>query len=383
MELLDIFIEILEANSTRIIISKPMTKSQEFKKVVVEQLHERYQISKYTDKQVFHENVLKEALADRCAEIVDGSFGQVNAWSQNYEHMVLISKKGKCSYKKRKLKEQESVTAKSGHNRQKNYIIQEGTMVEPLVDMGIFTKDGKVVASKYDKFKQINRFLEIIDDEVSKMNSNHLTIIDFGCGKSYLTFVIYYYLTKIKGIEADITGLDLKADVIAKCNASAKKYGYDGLHFELGDINGYQTDKSIDMVVTLHACDTATDYALYNAIQWKAKMIFSVPCCQHELNSQLQTEQFGALSRYGIIKERFAALATDTIRANLLTYSGYTTQLLEFIDFEHTPKNILIRAVYKPVMPKGVREKALSEVHSLMEEFHFEPTLYKLLIKKD
>lgn len=382
-EIKEIMTEIVSANPSRIIISKPMTKSQEYKKVVIEQLQDNYQIARYTEKQVFHENVSKEQLVQKCVELVDGSFGQINGWSVNEEHMVLISKKGKCSYKKRKLKADEVFTKKATHNRKKNYLIEEGTPVEPLIDMGVFTKDGKVVASKYDKFKQINRFLEIIDDEVGKTNAKELTIIDFGCGKSYLTFVIYYYLTQIKGIKADITGLDLKADVIKKCNEAAKRYGYEGLHFEMGDINGYQTEKPIDMVVTLHACDTATDYALYNAIQWKAKMIFSVPCCQHELNGQIQTEELGVLTRYGIIKERFSALATDAMRANLLTYSGYHTQLLEFIDFEHTPKNILIRAVYKPVMPKGVREKAMEEVEALRKEFHFDPTLYQLLNEKE
>ena len=378
-ELLIIFNQISKAKPSRIIISKPASKSADYKKIIIEQHKSGYQIAKYTDKQVFHENITDSELAFAAASIVHEKYGQVNAWSSEYEHMLMISKKGKCSYKKRKLKSEEVVTSKDSHNRKKNYIIEEGCTCPPLIDMGVFTKDGKVVASKYDKFRQINRFIEIIDDEVSKLNCDELTIIDFGCGKSYLTFVIYYYLREIKGIKADITGLDLKADVIKKCNEAAQKYGYNGLHFELGDINGYKTDKPVDMVVTLHACDTATDYALYNAINWKAKMIFSVPCCQHELNSQISTDNLGILTRYGIIKERFSALATVAIRANLLSYCGYQTQLLEFIDFEHTPKNILIRAVYKPVMPKGVKEKALNEVKALMDEFNLMPTLYKLL----
>lgn len=381
--MLDTFNQIVDSNPDRIIISKPVSKSQEFKKIVIEKTKAGYQIAKYTQKQVFHENIKVDELGARCVELTMDSFGQVNAFSKEYEHMVMISKKGKVAYKKRRLNEGELVqqnSAQKEHNRKKNYLIEEGTTCPPLVDMGVFTKEGKVVASKYDKFRQINRFIEIIDDEVKKLNTDRLTIVDFGCGKSYLTFVIYYYLRYIKGIEADITGLDLKADVIAKCNEAAEKYGYDGLHFEVGDVNGYKTDKPIDMVVTLHACDTATDYALFNAINWKAKMIFSVPCCQHELNAQAKTENLGALTRYGIIKERFSALATDAIRANMLSYCGYQTQLLEFIDFEHTPKNILIRAVRKPVMPKGVRDKALQEVESLMEEFSFEPTLYKLIM---
>lgn len=359
------------------VISKPALKSNEYKKVTVEEKGKAFQIAKFTEKQVFHENVDSNKLSEKLYEIIQGNYRQVNAWSDDFEHMIMISKNGEFSYKKKAIKT--TNTASQTHNRVKNYIIEEGTKVAPLVDMGIFTKEGKVVNSMYDKYKQINRFLEILDDEIDGIKKDTLNVIDFGCGKSYLTFIVYYYLTQIKGIKANVIGLDLKKDVIKKCNESAKKYGYNGLRFEVGDINGFKAPFDVDMVLTLHACDTATDYALYNAVQWNAKMIFSVPCCQHELNSQIKTENYEILTRYGIIKERFSALCTDAIRGNMLEYRGYKTQLLEFVDLSHTPKNILIRAVKRPTTPNAVKEKAMAEIENLINEFNFKPTIYELL----
>lgn len=378
--------EIVTASIIKMIISKPAEKSNPYKKIVIERKKDYFQASKYTEKQVFHDNMKSAELEGYLQETIIDAYSQVNAWDAEKEHILLISKKGKITYKAKKLPNVQTGNVTQGedmaytaHNRKKNYILEEGQVIPPLVDMGVFTKEGKVVKSMYDKFRQINRFIEMIDDGVRDYNKNEIHIIDFGCGKSYLTFIMYYYFTEVRHMKVQMLGLDLKEDVIKKCNETAEKYGYENLRFEMGDINGFKTPFDVDMVVTLHACDTATDFALYNAISWNARMIFSVPCCQHELNKQMQSDDLSLLTRYGIVKERFAALTTDAIRANLLECCGYKTQLLEFVDFAHTPKNILIRAIRKPVVPASLRNKYLGEVEAAMKEFHVTPTLYTLL----
>lgn len=377
-EIKELINKVFENEIFKAVISNPLSKQGDFKKITVNKMPKFYQIAKYTEKQVFHENIAFDEIAKRCGELLENNYLQFNAWSESKEYILMISQKGSATLKTKTLKTQ-STSKPTAHNRQKQYLLPEGEIIEPLIDMGIFTKEGKVVNSMYDKYRQINRLIEIIDDTLRQQNPKKLNIIDFGCGKSYLTFIVYYFLTEIKGIDAHIIGLDLKKDVIEKCNKAAQKYGYENLRFELGDINGYKCPFDVDAVMTLHACDTATDFALFNAINWGAKMIFSVPCCQHELNKQIKTENLSVLTRYGIIKERFSALLTDSIRGNLLEYCGYKTQLLEFIDFSHTPKNILIRAVLRDSNSKATKEKALLEVHNAMEEFGVGPTLYKLL----
>lgn len=372
--------EITKEDIIKVVISNKMNKDVKYKKIVFtlkeKANKEYYQIEKYTDKQVFHENIEKEVLEEKVLECLENNYKQLTAWSDEATLDLKISKKGKILLNKKKSDNKK--LAKKEHNKEKNYILKEGMIIEPLIDLGIFTKEGKVVNSKYDKYKQINRFVEIIDDEIKKNDYKDLTILDFGCGKSYLTFVLYYYFVKIKKINVKMIGLDLKEDVIKKCNDIAKRYNYENLHFELGDINGFKYNNKVDMVITLHACDTATDYALYNAVKWNTKMIFSVPCCQHEFNHQMKTDDFSILTKYGIIKERIAALMTDSVRANLLEAVGYKTQLLEFIDIAHSPKNILIRAS-KSKISKDKKEKVLNEVNSLINEFNFKPTLYNLL----
>ncbi len=369
-------IKMLDAGCERIVLSKP-EKGAEYRRVNISRQADAYQIEKLTKQQAFHENVAKDDLTGRIAQWLAGSFRQLNGFGNGMEYIFLVSKKGKVTFKQKKTAS--IPNAQEGHNRKKQYLLKEGEAIPPLVDMGVFTPEGRVVSSMYDKFRQINRFLEIIDDAVRTLHTDHLNVIDFGCGKSYLTFVLYYYLTEKCGFTVRMIGLDLKADVIERCGQTAQKYGYTGLTFEPGDINGYQAPFEVDMVVSLHACDTATDYALYNAVEWGAKLIFSVPCCQHELNGQMESDTFSLMTRYGIIKERFAALATDAIRANLLECCGYKTQVLEFVDLSHTPKNLLIRAVKKRGENRQHKERMLGEAERLMEEFGLNPTLYRLL----
>ena len=372
--------DITQDEILKIVISNKTNKEIEYNKIifVYKETNKKkyYQIEKYTDKQVFHENIDIKDLNDNILKYLESNYKNLSAWSTNTTFDLKISKKGKVFLSKKK--DNNNNLVNKSHNKEKNYILKEGMIIQPLIDLGVFTKEGKVVNSKYDKYKQINRFVEIIDDEIKKNDYKELTILDFGCGKSYLTFVLYYYFVEIKKIKVKMIGLDLKADVIKKCNEIAKAYNYENLHFEIGNVNGFKYNNKVDMVITLHACDTATDYALYNAIKWNSKMIFSVPCCQHEFNHQMKAKSLDILTKYGIVQERVSALMTDATRANLLESVGYKTQLLEFIDISHSPKNILIRAS-KSNISKEKKEKSLNEVKTLIEQFNFKPTLFELL----
>ena len=356
----------------KVVLSNLRDKTYRYKKTVIRKMVIRkqpvYQVERFTEKQVFHENIPLPDLEKTVLQWFPDVYGQMNVFGQEGQSDFKVTKKGKMlsnHVAASTLARKDNPTDRShavirpegellGHNRKKHYLLEEGQVIPPLVDLGIFTKDGKIVRSMYDKYKQINRFLEMVEDVVKDYpNREHMHIIDFGCGKSYHTFILYYYLTELKGYQVHMTGLDLKEDVIRTCNETAKKYHYENLHFELGDINGYQTTEPVDMVVTLHACDTATDYALYNAIQWNAGIILSVPCCQKEINRQITSEDLSILTRYGIVKERMSALITDAVRA--VKRNGSEVR----------------------------REKARQEIENVLREFRIQQTLATMILKEE
>ena len=331
-----------------------------------------FQLESFRNNQAFHENVEEKKACEILLKYME-NMRQMQMETQRAAYTILVSKKGKVTIKS-KMKKGEKKQINMSHDRKKKYVLEEGVPVPFLQDLGVMTQDGKIVHAKFDKFRQINRFLEFIEDILPELDKGReLTILDFGCGKSYLTFAMYYYLHELKHYDVRIIGLDLKADVIAHCQQLAEDYGYEKLTFLTGDIADYDGVDHVDMVVTLHACDTATDYALDKAVRWGAKVILSVPCCQHEVNRQIENELLQPVLKYGLIKERMSALLTDAIRANLLEEAGYQVQVLEFIDMEHTPKNILLRAV------KSGRQKRAEELTKMMEELHVSPTLAALM----
>ena len=336
-----------------------------------------FQKTAYKGTQVFHENLSGEELLEQLLHEMQGNFRQLAAESLDGSLTVLVSKKGKVTAKyKENQKNAVKMRPELYHNRVKQYILKEGSPVPFLVDLGIQTREGAIVRAKYDKFKQINRYLEFVEDVLPVLKrEGAIHIIDFGCGKSYLTFALYYYLHELQKLDVMITGLDLKTDVIHNCNRLAQSYGYDRLQFVQGDIKNFTGADQVDMVVTLHACDTATDYAIEKAVGWGAKVIFTVPCCQHEVNGQIQNKLLRPVLKYGLLKERLSAILTDAIRANLLEEAGYDTQVLEFIEMEHTPKNILIRAV------RCQEKREDSGISELTAALGVETTLQKLFRK--
>ncbi len=388
-----VLLRILNENLTQITISgiKKAAASEEREGIqkiqirpilIKEQL--MFQTAGYTEKQVFHSNLSREEAVSFIKEKMN-FYKQLQAYGEGIKVSVLSGKKGNLTIKSEIMEKNEDFVNERensqrkkalSHNREKDYILPKNVPVPFLVDLGVQTKEGKIINGKYDKFRQINRFLEFIRDILPVLpKDRRISIVDFGCGKSYLTFAIYYYLKIMNGLDVEITGLDLKEDVIEKCNGLKEKYGYDDLQFLTGDIGTYEGKSRVDMVVTLHACDTATDYALAKAVKWNAEVILSVPCCQHELNRQIFCEPLESVFKHGLLKERISALLTDGIRAALLEEAGYDVQVMEFIDMEHTPKNILLRCVKNTRM----KPKKNENPEELSAFLNAEPTLQKLL----
>ncbi len=359
----------------KMVVSDPKIKIAETKLVYhpyIKKGEIYFQEEVVLSNKAFHNNYSLEEFKKRLEEELVNYYRQIVVIEAGRTVSYFINPNGKI--KRREEKNTLNEVKLSEHNKEKKYILEEGECIPALVDLGVFTKEYKIVSSKYDKFKQINRFIEIIDDEFKNYTNKEITILDFGCGKSYLTFIIYYYFAIKKGINAKIIGYDLKEDVVENCNRLAQKYKYDNLHFEVKDVAKGLDDQKVDMLVSLHACDTSTDYALYYAIKNKVPNIFSVPCCQHQVNSSIKRGgDFDLLLKDGLIKERFSALLTDSIRVQLLREQGYSVDVIEFVDFEHSPKNIMLRA--KKV---SSAKKDSSKLGALLSKYHVEQELFNL-----
>lgn len=361
-------------------LSSPRRKSELYRKIDIQKIIKDkkviYQLAKYTNKQVFHVNLSQEELINFYEAALVNDYKQGLIQCSGVDYQLFSNSKGEITYKK--IKTNKEVCCEAQHNRKKNSLIEENKFIPFLYELGVMNKDGKIIQAKYAKFRQINRFLEFIQDVVPSLPKNQkIHIVDFGCGKSYLTFATHYYLQETLGLDVEIIGLDLKEDVIKTCNSIVEKYDMKNIKFFVGNIENYVSQTPIDMVITLHACDTATDFALEKAIKWNAKVILSVPCCQHEVHQTMKCCNLTLFEDYGLIQERLSSLITDVTRAEVLKLNGYKVQILEFIDMEHTPKNILIRAVLNP----SYKYKDTSKLDAMKNEFNYELTLEKLLKK--
>ncbi len=363
---------------TRLVLSSPVDKGADAK-VTVRPVTLRgkafFQLEYQHGTQVRHRNVARGQLPELFEQELDGAYRQIALCTANETRQYIRKANGsyRCTAKEDARREAPALA----HDRRKEYILREGENIPALVDLGVFTPELRIVRSKYDKYKQINRFVELVDDAFSRLERDEITILDFGCGKSYLTFVLYYYFAVKRGMRTKIIGYDLKEDVVERCNEIARRYGYDGLRFVVSDVTRDALyDEPIDMIVTLHACDTATDYALHYALSRGVSRIFSVPCCQHEINAQIRRGgDFDLLLGHGLLRERFSALLTDAIRAAALEDMGYDVDVIEFIDFEHSPKNLMLRAV------KGRRpgRRRLEAARALADKYGFRQTFLTLL----
>lgn len=337
-----------EDNLVMGVLSKKRMKSAPIEKVKIKLVKIKedilFQFELFDGKQVQHLNLNEEEAIEKTYALLNEDFLQGVFYCGTGDYQVLISKKNKVKVLRKKATKQKEVVV--AHNRKKNYIINEDEPCDFLIALGVMDANGKVKKSRYDKFRQLNRYLEIIQSSVNALNKEEkIRIIDFGCGKAYLTFALYYYLVNILDLNVEIIGLDLKEDVIKFCNKLKEDLGYNGLRFEIGNIEKYVSESPVHMVISLHACDTATDAALAKAVGWESEVILAVPCCQHELFPQLKTDHLSVLERHGTLKERLASLTTDAVRASAMEIMGYDTDIFEFIDMAHTPKNLMIRCI--------------------------------------
>ena len=367
----------LEGKIKKIVFSSKRSKDCEYSKITLRPFTSKkgqmWQAEKIKGAQAFHENLNEQELLNLIYEKLRHSFSQCCLTAEGTTlHYTIFPDKTKRKLTGNEIKKVEA----QSHNKEKKYILAQGENIPALVDLGVFTEDFRVVKSKYDKYKQINRFIEIVDDAFREYGKNEVTILDFGCGKSYLTFIIYYYFTVIRKVKATVIGYDLKEDVVKHCNEIAEKYGYENLRFYINDVTKGELYKGdVDMVITLHACDIATDFALFHGIENKVKHIFSVPCCQHEVCSSIKKGgDFDLLLEHGLIKERFSALLTDSIRADILKKCGYEVDIIEFVDFAHSPKNLMLRCRLKKS-----QKPDLAQVAELAEKYHFTQKLYELM----
>ena len=374
-----------------IVISRPRDKKNPVSKIKVRPVLLKgqlmFQETSFDGPKALHSNHDKASLTERIMTLMNDDYVQIELAGEGISATGLVNRKGDISLKVKKqagaCNEKMKPKSALAHDRKKKRILEEGKPVGFLIDLGLMTEDGRIVKSGFDKYRQINRFLEFIEDISDELpKDREIRVLDFGCGKSYLTFAVYHYLKELRGLDVRITGLDLKENVIKNCNDLKDRYGYGKLDFVCGDVADYfdKEPGGCDLMLTLHACDTATDHALFNAIKRGAGVILSVPCCQHEVNKQIDSDLLGPVMKYGIIKERMSALITDGVRAELLRACGYDVQLLEFIDMEHTPKNILIRAVKKgPV--KRDEPRLPKELELMLDEMNIKPALYRMLFK--
>jgi len=376
-------------NIQKIIFSAPLDKTEKFAKLAGRRIKikgaDYIQFEGFYNNQAFHENILINDLSAYFGEKIL-KYKKADIFLSG-SHYMAFNKNGEIAFHKTKTKIDNQDNPVDNHNRRKNHIINEGDNIPVFIELGIFTKDYKIINSMYGKFRQINRFAELFDDVSDKIDAIYkkrgkINVVDLGCGKSYLTFVLYFYFTNIKKYPEDsvkIVGVDLKEKSINECDALARKYKYKNLEFETGDIKNYAPDFTPDIVVSLHGCDIATDYAIYNALKWQSEIIFAAPCCEHEINAQIDIKSMRNILKYGVIKERFSTLLTNSIRCNILELKNYKTELIEFVDTEHSPKNLLIRAV-KSGSPENYNNINLKkELEETLDKFKISQSLYNLL----